>query len=101
MTRVYEVEVAYEFAPGGAREIVVPQSSKDLTVIELSTDPQLLAERFDGDERVLIVPDGTRHLLVTCRYRIFGGRDRQDPFAAAPSPRELFPGATDVRFVGM
>jgi hypothetical protein len=72
-------------------------------VIELSTDPQLLAERFDGDDRVLIVPDGTQHLRVTCRYRVFGGRDgdRPDPFAATPSPRDLFPGAIDVRFVGM
>ncbi len=98
--REYVVNVVYDFPKAGRHEIVVPQSTPDLTVLELSTEPPDLAERFEGDQRRLVVPPGTERLALSCRYRVFGARGVGDAFAAVPTPEQLFPGGSIVVIVG-
>ena len=89
---VGEIEVIHE--AGGAIE--VPASDAEFTVLELVADPPPLAERFDGDRRIWVLPEGGASIL--CRYRVFGDpARRRDPFADAPRADDRFPGARVVR----
>ena len=90
--RDFEVTVEYDFADGQPRPIQVPSSNEEIMVLELSTQPKEVNERFVGGHRLLTAPNGTRRLRLHCRYRIFG-IDDAPPAGDPRAPESLFPGA--------
>ncbi len=90
------VEVVYDFGGDGPVPVAVPESSRELTVLELTADPPQAEERFIDGRRYLVAPPGTHELRIACRYRVYGQRGARRPFAHAPRIQDAFPGARVV-----
>lgn len=91
------VDATYDLDPAAAHRVAIPQSTRELTVLEMRTTPAELSEQFDAGVRHLRVPAGTPRVEVSCRYRVYGRRGPGDPFDTVPAPADLFPGAALVR----
>ena len=96
-SRELDVVVRYDLEALPQSTISLPQSNANLTILDLEVDPPDVRETFVGGRRVLIPAAGTRALQLRCRYRVW-----QEPAADGaprpfPSPRTLFPEATEIR----
>ena len=94
--RDFAVVVEYE-GNGSSRAVPLPVSNPDLTVFELTSDPDDLPQSYSPTDRHLHLPAGSRPVHVFCRFRLFRRHDAQGHPLPWPEARDLFPGASRVR----
>ena len=82
---VHRVTAEYRIVDG--KDVEVPASAVDLTVLSLEVEPKA-EEVWRAGKRWLVPPAGCDRLVVTCQYRVYA-RD-----GAMLAPQQLFPGAT-------
>jgi hypothetical protein len=83
--REFTIDAEYEPANG---RVLLPMSSPDLVVFELSFTPATAREEFADGERRVELPADCPLLHVHCRCRAYAGSDGR-----VPTPSTLFPGA--------
>lgn len=71
--------------------VSLPQTTAELTILTLRTEPAGIEERFVDGHRQIHVPPGFQQLRLHLHYRAFA----EDP-ASLPTPQRVLPEA--VRF---
>jgi hypothetical protein len=92
------VVVHYEFADGDPHVVALPQSTSELTILDLAVDQRDVHEEFRDGRRWLCPAPSVHSLELRCRYRQYQQRDRHGAPLPFPTPNVLFPAASDIRY---